>query len=82
MTQHEQHTKKFIKELNDTNKSKLNPIRESDMTWKFGKYKGYKISKIPVKYLKWAYKKMNLSDTAKCILRINLGTEVSEQNKL
>jgi len=49
------------------------------MTWKFGKYKGYKLKDIPVKYLKWALNKMNLSDTAKCLINLNLGTGETEQ---
>jgi uncharacterized protein (DUF3820 family) len=79
MSQHEQHTKKFIAELNATKNNKINPIQESSMTWKFGKYKGYKLKDIPIKYLKWALNKMNLSDTAKCLINLNLGTEETEQ---
>jgi hypothetical protein len=70
--QHEQHSKKFVHELNAPKNNKLNPIRESDMTWKFGKWKGWHINHVAKNYLLWAMNNMNLSDTAKSIIKKHL----------
>ena len=72
MAQHEQHTSKFKHELNSPKNNKLNTIRESDMTWKFGKWKGWHINHIPKNYLDWALKNMNLSDTGRSIIETHL----------
>jgi uncharacterized protein (DUF3820 family) len=50
------------------NHNKTNPIRYSDETWNFGKYKRVKLVNIPKEYLEWALKTMNLSDTSKCTI--------------
>lgn len=69
---HMQHTLAFKCELDAPNRSKLNPIRESDMTWKFGKWQGTKLSDLTVSYLNWSLRKMNLSDTARSIIEREL----------
>lgn len=54
--------------INTPNRSKTNPIRYSDETWLFGKFKGVKLVNVPKVYLEWALKTMNLSDTARCTI--------------
>jgi uncharacterized protein (DUF3820 family) len=67
---HQQHTTKFINELNSVNTTKpFTPFRISDEVWVVGKYKGKKISETPVSYIQWAIKNMNLTETALSILK-------------
>lgn len=67
---HQQHTRKFINELNSVNNIKpYTPFRISDETWLVGKYKGKKIKDIPDSYIQWAIKNMNLTETALSILK-------------
>lgn len=67
---HQQHTSKFINELNSVNTKKpFTPFRISDETWLVGKYKGIKIKQIPVSYLQWAINNMNLTETSISFLK-------------
>jgi len=53
---HEQHTYKFIRELNAPNKNKKPAIDHLSNTWNYGKYRGRHITEIPSTYLKWGLK--------------------------
>jgi hypothetical protein len=66
---HQQHTAKFINELNSVTSNKpFTPFRISDEVWLVGKHKGKKISESPASYIEWAITNMNLTDTARSIL--------------
>lgn len=66
---HQQHTTKFINELNSVTSNKpFTPFRISDEVWVVGKYKGKKITESPASYIQWALNNMNLTDTARSIL--------------
>lgn len=67
---HEQHTTKFINELNSVTSNKpFTPFRISDEVWLVGKHKGIKLIDTPVSYIKWAIENMNLTETASSILK-------------
>jgi hypothetical protein len=67
---HQQHTTKFISELNSVNGIKpFTPFRISDEVWTVGKHKGKKISETPASYIEWSIKNMNLTETALSILK-------------
>lgn len=69
---HQQHTKKFINELNSVQVKKLEAFRNYDETWIIGKYKGTSINDTPTSYIKWAIENMNLSTNAIAILKSKL----------
>lgn len=55
---------------NHTNVSpRLEPWRISDGVIKFGKYKGTKIQQVPLSYLKWMLRKMDMTETRRSILK-------------
>jgi len=56
---HEQHTEKFIKELNTPTNKKSQPFRMTDGIMMIGKHKGKHISEIPENYLKWLIENYN-----------------------
>ena len=67
---HEQHTTKFINELNSINhKVQHKPFRISDETWIIGKHKGKKIKDLPISYIKWALKNLKMSESTILILK-------------
>ena len=67
---HQQHTTKFINELNSVTGTKpFTPFRISDGVWIVGKHKGKKISETPASYIEWSIKNMNLTETALSILK-------------
>jgi hypothetical protein len=67
---HQQHTTKFINELNSVTGTKpFTPFRISDEVWIVGKHKGKKISETPSSYIEWSIKNMNLTETALSILK-------------
>jgi hypothetical protein len=67
---HLQHTSRFINELNSVKPNKeVVAFRFSDEIWIIGKYKGLKLSKTPVSYIKWAVENMKLSSTSLSTLK-------------
>ena len=67
---HQQHTTKFINELNSVTGTKpFTPFRISDEVWIVGKHKGKKISETPASYIEWSIKNMNLTEMALSILK-------------
>ena len=67
---HEQHTSKFINEVNSVNSFKpYTPFRISDNTWLVGKHKGKKLDEIPKNYIQWVLNNFNLTSTASSILK-------------
>lgn len=67
---HQQHTTKFINELNSVTGTKpFTPFRISDEVWIVGKHKGKKISDTPASYIEWSIKNMNLTEMALSILK-------------
>ena len=67
---HKQHKKEFTIELNNPSiNTPIPPFRYSDEIWKYGKFKGIKISETPAGYIKWCLANMKLTDVAKDILK-------------
>ena len=58
---HEQHTRGFRAEMNKIQNNSFKAFRNSDEVWIIGKYKGSKLSKTPLSYLRWVLKTINLS---------------------
>jgi hypothetical protein len=69
---HQQHTQKFIYELNAVKVKKLEAFRFSDEIWIIGKYKGTSINDTPTNYIKWVIENMDLSQNAIAILKSKL----------